>query len=178
MAEVYELKGDHASALASYQKASEFAPDDLAAALGLAEALAQAGRTDEARAQFRRVVKAHPESAPALNNTAFFLADTGGDLDEALRLAQGALAKVPGQPGFSDTIGYIYLKKGLNDSALQTFSNLARKYPYAIFRYHLGLALYVKGDKDAARRELQSALSSHPSPQDNALIRELLQKIS
>lgn len=178
MAEVYQLKGDHGNEVAQYQRAHALAPNDLGAALSLAAALARAGRTSEARAEFERVVKANPESAPALNNAAFFLADTGGNLDEALRLAQHALEKVPGQPGFSDTVGYIYLKKGLNDSAIQTFSNLARKYPFAIFRYHLGLALYVKGDKAAARKELQGALAGHPSEEDTARIRELLQKIS
>ncbi len=178
MGEVYELKGDRGNEIASYRQACELAPNDLTAGLSLADALARAGRTNEARAEFQRVVKAHPENAPALNNAAFFLADSGGDLDEALRLAQHALEKSPGQPGFSDTVGYIYLKKGLNDSAVQTFSNLARKYPYAIFRYHLGLALYVKGDKAAARKELQGALTGHPSPGDEARIRELLQKIS
>jgi tetratricopeptide (TPR) repeat protein len=123
-------------------------------------------------------VKAHPDNAPALNNAAFFLADTGGDLDEALRLAKHALEKVPGQPGFSDTVGYIYLKKGLNDSAVLTFTNLARKYPHAIFHYHLGLALYMKGEKAAARKELQSALASgHPSTEDKARIHELLEKL-
>lgn len=178
MGEVYELKGDYGNVIASYRQACELAPDDLTAGLGLAEALARAGRTNEARVEFQRVVKAHPENAPALNNAAYFLADTGGDLDEALRLAKHALERVPGQPGFSDTIGYIYLKKGLNDSAVQTFSNLARKYPFAIFHYHLGLALYAKGDKTTARKELQSALSDNPSPEDKARIRELLNKIS
>jgi tetratricopeptide (TPR) repeat protein len=178
MAEVYELKGDLASEIANYRQASELAPNDLAAGLSLADTLARAGRTNEARAEFQRVVKAHPDNAPALNNAAFFLADTGGDLDEALRLAKHALEKVPGQPGFSDTVGYIYLKKGLNDSAVLTFTNLARKYPHAIFHYHLGLALYMKGEKAAARKELQSALASgHPSTEDKARIHELLEKL-
>ncbi len=178
MAEVYELKGDPGNEIASYRKACEVAPNDLSAGLNLADALARAGRTAEAGKEFQRVVKAHPENAPALNNAAFFLADSGGDLDEALRLAQRALQAIPNQPVFSDTVGYIYLKKGLNDSALQTFSNLARKYPFAIFHYHLGLALYATGDKTASRKELQSALSNNPSPEDKVRIRELLNKLS
>ena len=110
-------------------------------------------------------MKTHPENAPALNNVAFFLADTGGDLDEALRLAKNALAKIPGQPSFSDTIGYIYLKKGLLDSAIQSFSLLAQRYPNSAgFRYHLGLALFQKGEKAVARKELETALANHPSP--------------
>ncbi len=128
---------------------------------------------------YQSVAKAHPENAPALNNVAFFLADTGGDLDEALRLAKNALARSPGQPSFSDTIGYIYLKKGMLDSAIQSFSTLARRYPTsASFRYHLGLALFRKGEKAVARKELQAALANHPSPQETLRIRELLNEIS
>jgi predicted Zn-dependent protease len=128
---------------------------------------------------YRGVVNSHPDNAPALNNVAFFLADNGGDLDEALRLAKNALAKTPAQPSFSDTIGYIYLKKGMLDSAIQSFSMLARRYPAsASFRYHLGLALFEKGDKTVAKKELQAALANHPSPQETLQIRELLNAIS
>lgn len=178
MAEVYELKGDRANEIAAYRHASELAPNDLTAGLSYADALATAGRPEEARKEFERVVKVHPENAPALNNAAFFLADSGGDLDEALRLAKRAIQRIPNQPSFYDTVGYIYLKKGMNDSAVQTFSNLARKYPFAVFHYHLGLALYAKGDKTTARKELQSALSGNPTPEDKARIRELLNKLS
>ena len=120
----------------------------------LADALARAGPLPSP-ALHQAMAKAHPDDAPALNNVAFFLADTGGDLDEALRLVRNALAKMPGQPSFSDTIGYIYLKKGMLDSALQSFSTLARKYPTsASFRYHFARALLQKGDKAVARKEL------------------------
>jgi predicted Zn-dependent protease len=179
LAEVWNLVGDPGRAIAYYRQAHQLAPDDVAVAVSLADALARAGRLDEARALFQDVAKAHPENAPALNNVAFFLADTGGDLDEALRLAKNALAKIPGQPSFSDTIGYIYLKKGMLDSAIQSFTTLSRLYPTsASFRYHLGLALFQKGEKAVARKELQAALANHPSPQEALRIRELLNEIS
>jgi tetratricopeptide (TPR) repeat protein len=179
MAEVYELMGDHRNALLHYQQAHDLAPNDVNQALNLAGALARAGSTREAKALYQSVVRTHPENAPALNNAAFFLADTNGDLDEALRLAQNALGKVPGHPGFSDTVGYIYLKKGMLNSAIQTFTNLARRYPtYANFRYHLGLALFEKGEKASARKELEAALADHPSPPDQLRIRKLLDEIS
>src|SRR5258708_25601354 len=120
--------------------------------------MARAGSMDEARTLYQSVAKTHPENAPALNNVAFFLADTGGDLDEALRLAKNALAKVPGQPSFSDTVGYIYLKKGMLDSAIQSFSTLAHRYPAsASFRYHLRMALLQKWQQALAKKELQTA---------------------
>ena len=179
LAEVCDLQGDHARAIAYYRQAHALAADDVAVAVSLADALARAGRRDEARTIYQGVVKAHPENAPALNNVAFFLADNDGDLDEALRLARNALAKTPGQPSFSDTVGYIYLKKGMLDSAIQSFSILAHKYPNsASFRYHLGLALLQKGEKAVARKELEAALANHPSPQETTRIRELLSEIS
>ena len=179
MAEVLDIAGDHSRALAYYQQAHDLAPDDAAAAENLADALARAGHLDQASELYQAVAKAHPENAPALNNVAFFLADSGGDLDEALRLAKNALAVSPGQPSFSDTIGYIYLKKGMLDSAIQSFSTLAHRYPTsASFRYHLGLALFQKGERAVARKELEAALANHPSPQETLRIRELLNAIS
>jgi tetratricopeptide (TPR) repeat protein len=100
-------------------------------------------------------------------------------LDEAQRLIEKALQKSPGQPGFSDTLGYVYLKKGQRDSAIQTFSDLVRRYPnFAIFHYHLGLALYQKGDQLAAKKELQRALATHPGSTIEPNIKQLLGRIS
>jgi tetratricopeptide (TPR) repeat protein len=179
LAEVSDLQGDHGRAIAYYQQAHDLASDDVAVAVSLADALARGGRTHEAKVIYQGVAKAHPENAPALNNVAFFLADTDGDLDEALRLAKNALARIPEQPSFSDTIGYIYLKKGMLDSAIQSFSILAHRYPNsASFRFHLGLALFQKGEKAVARKELQAALANHPSPKETLRIRELLNEIT
>ena len=61
---------------------------------------------------------------------------------------------------------------------MQTFGNLVRNYPrVAIFRLHLGMALFEKGDKAAAKKELQEALAAHPAPPDELRIKELLSKI-
>jgi tetratricopeptide (TPR) repeat protein len=178
MAEVLDFEGDHSRAIAYDRQAHDLAPNDPGVSETLAGALERAGRVDEAKALYLAAAKAHPEDAPALNNAAFFLADSGGDLDEALTLAKTALAKMPGQASFSDTVGYIYLKKGMLDSAIQSFSTLARRYPAsASFRYHLGLALFQKGDRAVARKELQAALANHPSAQETSRIRELLNAI-
>jgi Flp pilus assembly protein TadD len=152
MGDIYELKGDQDKAILSYQQASELAPADTEIALTLADDLARAGRSAEAKRKFEGIIRVHPENIRALNNLAFLLADTGGDLDEALRLAQLALAKASNQPALLDTVGYIYLN-------------------------HLGLALLAKGDKSAARKELQGALDDSPSPQDKRKIVELLGRI-
>jgi tetratricopeptide (TPR) repeat protein len=172
---VYLLKVDYANAIPQFQQAHSLAPTDLGPALTLAEALSQAGRKDDANAAYKAILRTHPNDATALNNTAYFLCDSGGDLNEALKLAQSAVQKVPDQPGFEDTLGYVYLKKGQRDSAIQTFSSLVLKHPhYATYRYHLGMALYENGDKLRAKKELRDALAEHPSVKDTARIKELL----
>jgi len=178
LAETFTRKGDDSDALQTYAGAAKLAPKDLDTALGYADELSAAGRINDARTQYQAVLKAQPDNPRVLNDMAYFLAQNGGNLDQALGFAKRALAIAPGQPVFSDTIGCIYLKKGLNDSALQVFGNLAKKYPnYPTFRYHFGEALLTKGDKKGAKKELESALAAHPSQQDQARIKELLGKI-
>ncbi len=178
MGSVYQMKGDYRNAATFFRQAYDLTPSDITVGLSLAAALSQGGNAGEARSVYQKILKEHPDNASALNNLAFLLADTGGDLQEALRLAKQALDKAPAEPGYSDTIGYIYLKQGLHDNAVRTFANLAKKYPkVAPFRYHLGLALYEKGDKAAAMKELQAALASHPSREDESRIKELMNKI-
>jgi tetratricopeptide (TPR) repeat protein len=179
LADILTLQGDNNRALAANREAAQLAPSDLTAGLEFARALGRAGRVDEARSQYQAVLKAHPDDDMALNDMAFFICEHGGNLDQALGFAQRALQRVPEQPSFSDTVGCIYLKKGLKDSAVQVFGNLVRKYPkYPAFRYHLGMALLENGDKTSAKKELETALAAHPSRRDEMRIRELLGKIS
>jgi len=64
-----------------------------------------------------------------LNSAAYLTAETGGDLDEALTFVQRAMQVDSKPPAFSDTLGWIYYKKNLMDSARRVFSVLTTKYP-------------------------------------------------
>ena len=71
-----------------------------------------------------------------------------------------ALARIPGQPSFSDTIGYIYLKKGMLDSAIQSFSTLAHRYPdVRQLPLPLGTGVVPERREGRARKELEAALA-------------------
>ncbi len=59
-----------------------------------------------------------------------------------------------------DTLGWVYYKKGLYDSAIGEFSDSLAKIPdNAAVIYHLGMAYYKKGDTARAREQLEKALS-------------------
>ena len=75
-------------------------------------------------------------------------------------------------------MGWIYLKKQLNDPALNIFRELTAKKPNnPTYHYHMGLAFFQKGDRPNAKKSLQTALSLTPDQSSEAKIRELLSKL-
>jgi Flp pilus assembly protein TadD len=151
------------------------------AALALAQAYYVEGKTDEAKSGYRRVLELKPDEPRALNNLAFLMLESGESPDEALKLAQRGLQAKPDptlKTSLSDTVGWAYLKKKMYNEAVQTFQSLVKANDSnSTFHYHLGAALYEKGDKQRARTELQAALAAKPKPAEEPKIRELIGKL-
>jgi predicted Zn-dependent protease len=127
---------------------------------------------------YRRLLTLDPDSTNAMNNLAYTLLDTGGAPDEAQKLVERALEKSPKNPNYADTLGMVYLKKNLDDSALQVFSGLTQRFPdNPVFRYHYALTLTQKGQKAKAKTELEAALSKRPPEELRKSIQSSLAKI-
>jgi tetratricopeptide (TPR) repeat protein len=178
LGDIYRAKGDISGALASYQKAREIAPNDPKVIAMVAYLEGFSGQNKEAIASLQRQLTLEPEDATAMNNLAFALAESGSQLDQALELAGKARRKAPNNPGIADTLGWVYVKRGLNDSAVQIFSGLIKKYPdEPAFRYHLGVALLQQGKRSEAKTQLDLGLSKRP-PKDMAeKIKDLVAKL-
>ncbi len=162
----YQLKGQYEKAIASFQSAKELAPRDPVSAGALADAQRVAGHSAEAIVNYRRLLTLDAENENAMNNLAYLLLETGGSADEAQRLVEQALRKSPRNPNFADTLGMVYMKKNLEDSALQVFGGLTTRFPdNPVFRYHYALSLSQKGQKAKAKTELEVALRKAP-PED------------
>jgi len=116
-------------------------------------------RFDLAEKHYSTALDINPDFSPAANNLAYLLATQDKDINKALSLAQKAKETLPGDPKIMDTLGFIYYKKGLYDSAISEFTDSLKKIPdNAMVRFHLGLTYYHKGDKDRAKTELKKAL--------------------
>src|SRR5207237_42233 len=101
-------------------------------------------KNDEARKQYERALALDPQMPVAANNLAWDYAENGRNLDVALSLAQIAKAKLPDSASISDTLGWIYYKKGLGGLAINSFEDAVKQAPSdASIRYRLGLA-YLK----------------------------------
>lgn len=163
LANALRLKGDTEGAMDILQKAAVIQPADARPPAMLASLLEESDRENEAVAQARKALSLRPDDAALMNNLAFLLADTGDRLDEALQLARQAIAKAPDQPNYFDTLGWAYLKSGMPDEAIQVFRKLVRQNSdNSLFCYHLGMALYQKGDAGTARIQLSRALYLNP----------------
>jgi Flp pilus assembly protein TadD len=175
LAECYLKDQQLEKALAHMEVARKLEPDNPAVLHYLGLIYDKLGRGAEARKTYEASLKQNGNDGIVLNNLAYLIVEGGGDPDLALTYAQRARQRMPHELGFADTVGVIYLKKNLVDSALEIFEDLVRKNPgYPVFRLHLGEALLKKGETAKARKELQVALASKPSIEEAAKIKELL----
>jgi tetratricopeptide (TPR) repeat protein len=169
LASLYINSKQEDRAIAQYQKIISIRPDNPTAytLIGILED--QRKNYDAAADNYRKALEKDPNAAIAANNLAWLYATTGkGNLDEAMRLAQGVVQKNQNVAGFIDTLGWVFYKKNLHTAAVEQLrkavalnenqSRLENVSPSAAYHYHLGMALKGKGDKDEARRELETAI--------------------
>ncbi|HKR59904.1 MAG TPA: tetratricopeptide repeat protein [Pyrinomonadaceae bacterium] len=160
-------QGDRA--IAEYKRVIELRPENPTAYTLVGMIYDGRKEYDTAIDFYRRALEKDPNAVIAANNLAWiYAAYDKGSLDEAVRLAQGVVQKNSTVAGFTDTLGWVYYKKGLNAVAVEQLQKAvalddaaAKKgngNPSPVYRYHLGMALKAKGDKEGARRELGMAL--------------------
>ncbi len=157
-------------AIAEYRRVIERKPDDVTAYTLIGMIEDSRGNYDAAAESYRKALELDQNTAIAANNLAWIYAVYGkGNLDEAQRLSQGVVQKYPDEPGFVDTFGWVFYKKGLYPAAVEQLQKAITRdeagaartgaSPTPVYHFHLGLALAARGDKAGARRELEAALA-------------------
>jgi tetratricopeptide (TPR) repeat protein len=179
LGETYRRKGDLDFSIAVLRQAQKLQPANAAISNTLAFVLDSVGQKQAAAAEYRMILDLDPNNGLVMNNLAFLLADEGTDLDMALAYAHRARQLFPNEPTVADTLGWVYLKMNRAEDAVAIFRDIVQKNPSrATYHYHLAAALDRKGDHSAALKELETALNSNPSKDDEQKIKGLLQKIS
>ena len=164
LAALYLRTGQPDRAVVEYLKITELRPDHANAYLALGMIESGRGNHEAAEQYYRRVLSIRPNDPVSANNLAALYSEYGrGNGDEAMRLAQEVVRRFPDNAGFADTLGWVYYKNGLYPSAVEQLRKAVNAMAAAgkdrsLYRYHLGMALAAKGDKAAARRELQRAI--------------------
>ncbi len=168
LANIYVAQNRQNEAIASFEEAEKAGALPASGQQLLARLYLAAGRTADAKPLYEKVISARADLPGAKNDLAWLLANEGTDLERALTLAQEAQQAEPESAEVADTLGFVYLKKGLNDPALEQFK-------YAIelagrssndtvpdrpeYHYHMGLALQALGRGSEAASAFEKALA-------------------
>lgn len=116
----------------------------------------------------------YPQNQMTLNNYAYFLTETGGDLDKALEMIKEAVAADPENPTYLDTYAWVLFKRKEYAEALkyqQQAIEAAIKEgdDAAEFYHHYGDILFMNHQPEDAVENWKKALEMEP---DNALLKK------
>lgn len=163
------------AAVEYFRKAEKVIPKNSRMLAEVASAYADAGSMQDAIRTARQSLALEPENIGLMNNLAYWIAEAGGDLEEAEKLTRQALRKAPDHPAILDTVAWIHLKRGSHSSALPIFERLVKNEPAnSAFRVHLAAALKANGRPQEAQEELRAALRLNPHPLVRRQIEETL----
>jgi tetratricopeptide (TPR) repeat protein len=115
------------------------------------------GDAEQTRAAFDMALQGFPDDPELKNTYAWWLQETGVDLDRALELVEDALRWSPQDPYFLDTRGMVHRQRGDPAAAIADF-DAALAVPggdLPAIRWHRALALADGGRMDAALEEVR-----------------------
>lgn len=136
-------------------------PRNVRALLLLASIQGETGNREDAIAKYREILDIDSRNLFALNNLAWTL---GLDKpDEALPYAQQADEIAPDDPAVQDTLGWIYYRKGIYQTAVQYLKNAVARGSTPRRQFHLAMSYIKAGDRDLGQRTLSAALQKDPN---------------
>jgi tetratricopeptide (TPR) repeat protein len=116
-------------------------------------------KKEDSMATMRKVIELDPKHANALNYLGYTYADLGTNLDEAEQLIKEALKYKPNDGYITDSLGWVYYKKGEFEIALQYLQKAVQMVPDdPIMLEHLGDAYFKLNDKTNALKYYKKSL--------------------
>ena len=178
LASTYVTENNLDKAIEVYKSAINKISNSVDAQIQLAAIYERQKDFTKAMETYQEVLDVNPSNKLAANNYSSLILDYGNkdDYPRALELLKG-FDKL-NQPAFQDSIGWAYAKNNDNVKAVEILKPIVEKSPkVAIFRYHLGFALYHMGDLAAAKSHLEIAVSSKQKFSGKDKAEELLKKL-
>ena len=139
---------------------------------GLGDVYFAKADTIKAFAHYEMAIDYNPANLMAMNNYAYFLAESNRELDKAEKLSALTVKYEPENPTYLDTYAWIYFKKGEYSLALtyiRSAINYSKNEESAELLEHFGDILFMNGFHEEAIPQWERAFELNPES-------ELLQK--
>ncbi|MFH0800526.1 MAG: tetratricopeptide repeat protein [Pseudomonadota bacterium] len=161
LAAIYEENRDYKQAIAVLEEGHKALPGDEKMVFLLAIICEKARDRDRAVAAMRDVLKINPKNASALNYIGYTYAEKGENLSEALEMVQQALVLKPDDGYITDSLGWVYVRQGDLEHGLKYLLRANSLVPgETTILYHLGEALYGRGEMKGALKYYEQALDA------------------
>ena len=126
--------------------------------------------------QYKAVLEVDPDDAMALNNLAWVASQMKDP--KAMEYAERALKLAPDNPAFIDTLGMLQVNKGDTARGIETLQRALTIAPNVpSIRLNLARALIKSGQKDAAKKELETLAKLGDKFGDQAEVTKLMQSL-
>lgn len=143
------------------KKAIEISPNEEKFLFRLGVVYDKWNRKEDSIKTMKAVIELNPEHANALNYLGYTYADLGINLDEAERLIKEALKYKPDDGYITDSLGWVYYKKGLFHEALKFLEKAVKIVPDdPIMLEHLGDAYLKINDNEKALKFYKRSLKN------------------
>ncbi|MBF0205088.1 MAG: tetratricopeptide repeat protein, partial [Desulfamplus sp.] len=171
LAAFYEEENQIDKAIALLEKALVNDPDDTELLFRSGIVLDKSGDKDGSIAAMKKIIEIDPDHSSALNYLGYTYADLGINLDEAEQLILRSLKIKPDDGYITDSLGWVYYKKGQYDKAIETLEkamNLSSGDP--TIAEHLGDAYKEKKNYLKALEAYKKAHSKNQNPENKTAL--------
>ncbi|MBW2410746.1 MAG: tetratricopeptide repeat protein [Deltaproteobacteria bacterium] len=175
----YEDLERYEEAVEHIQAAIELEPDNARYYFRLGVIYDKWDNKEASMEMMRKVIALDPKHANALNYLGYTYADLGQNLDEAELLIKEALKYKPNDGYITDSLGWVYYKKGEFEKAIKYLTRAVELVPDdPIMLEHLGDAYLKVNDKANALKYYQKSLMNKEEDKDKEALQKKIRELS
>ncbi len=160
---LYARQGKVGEAIREFETIIAKRPQELSALMILGMLHEQRKDYPRATAKYEEALRVDARFAPAANNLAWILIETGGDKERALAYAETARRAFPRDPYIGDTLGWVYYNKQMYAKSVSLLQESVDQLPeHPLILYHYGMAQYANNNTVEAKKALAKFLTLSP----------------
>jgi len=160
--EVLRVNKMYSEALDIYSEGLSSIPDNLDLIYARALIYEKLNNVDDAISDLRKVVELDPQNVQALNALGYTLVDKTDQIHEGIEYIKQAYQLRPTDPAIIDSMGWAYYRLGKLDKAITFLKRAFAAFNDAEVAAHLGEVLWVRGNKDEAKKIWKNSLREAP----------------